>query len=477
MEENWALLVKPTHDCNLNCQYCYDRPTREKFRGKTMPDEILQKIIKLSVDHAKNICWVWHGGEPTLMGADYYADKQKYFVRNYQTAFTQTMQSNGTLINDKKWQDLYFDYDMLLGVSFDGTAQTTRSGDKYYNIKNNIEAYNDKVRNCGIILVVNNTNFKELINSYLMIKNEMKINHLSFNYIFKSEGADSNSLEIDINDYSPEYRKFVKFYANDIDNPIVERTTLNYFKMNCNLASGICTQSDCRKQWLSFGPTGRISPCDRHLPENEFEIGNVQDFDSVNDIYASEGFMKYYNTVQRRLDNVCSKCGYYKYCKGGCNATHIEYDKTGNTADPNFCAEFKNSLNVVYSVLKEMNPFEKDYNAKVMEIFILQDKFFPMEIAHYLSQHGFTYKNHSSDEIIEMGENLFDTKEYKIFSLFNGGAEVKDGNYSVHTDVIISGDNSFSNLKNDFDKRQEKIDFIFKTHYNEFIDIYFKEGE
>ena len=69
-KENWALLVKPTHGCNLDCQYCYDKPFRTKFGNKVMSFEIVRHILDLATKHAKNISWIWHGGEPTIVGIE-----------------------------------------------------------------------------------------------------------------------------------------------------------------------------------------------------------------------------------------------------------------------------------------------------------------------------------------------------------------------------------------------------------------------
>ena len=30
-KDHWSILVKPTEACNLNCQYCYAKPYRDKY--------------------------------------------------------------------------------------------------------------------------------------------------------------------------------------------------------------------------------------------------------------------------------------------------------------------------------------------------------------------------------------------------------------------------------------------------------------
>ncbi|MBP3910627.1 MAG: 4Fe-4S cluster-binding domain-containing protein, partial [Niameybacter sp.] len=68
------ILVKPTNDCNMNCTYCFDRKMREKLRGTRMSKSDVEHIVNLSADYAENVEFIWHGGEPTLMGKEFYED-------------------------------------------------------------------------------------------------------------------------------------------------------------------------------------------------------------------------------------------------------------------------------------------------------------------------------------------------------------------------------------------------------------------
>ena len=63
--------------CNLNCSYCYYLkkkqlyPQGESFR---MPEEILEDYIIQHIEASPSdvIRFSWHGGEPTLLGLDYF---------------------------------------------------------------------------------------------------------------------------------------------------------------------------------------------------------------------------------------------------------------------------------------------------------------------------------------------------------------------------------------------------------------------
>jgi len=63
-----TLIVKPTHRCNLHCPYCYDFKFRQNVKDYLNLDDI-RKILKIFNGRILN--WIWHGGEPFMMGVKY----------------------------------------------------------------------------------------------------------------------------------------------------------------------------------------------------------------------------------------------------------------------------------------------------------------------------------------------------------------------------------------------------------------------
>ncbi len=75
--EAFHLLAKPTGAiCNLDCAYCFflDKELLypdSKFR---MSDELLERYIRQLIEshQVDQVTIAWQGGEPTLMGLDFY---------------------------------------------------------------------------------------------------------------------------------------------------------------------------------------------------------------------------------------------------------------------------------------------------------------------------------------------------------------------------------------------------------------------
>ena len=71
------LLAKPTGAiCNLDCQYCFFLSKEELYPGSRfrMTDEVLAAYVQQLLDahQAPEVTVAWQGGEPTLMGLEFF---------------------------------------------------------------------------------------------------------------------------------------------------------------------------------------------------------------------------------------------------------------------------------------------------------------------------------------------------------------------------------------------------------------------
>lgn len=119
-------MAKPAGpDCNLNCTYCFYLEKEAIFNTQSvhrMSDEVLEAYIKQYCEsqNTPEIQFAWQGGEPTMMGVDFFKKavllQKKYSAgRPVQNAF----QTNGTLI-DKEWCKFLAKEQFLIGLSIDG---------------------------------------------------------------------------------------------------------------------------------------------------------------------------------------------------------------------------------------------------------------------------------------------------------------------------------------------------------------------
>lgn len=125
----FQIMTKPVGPiCNLDCRYCFylekERlyPARRDPQQWAMPDHVLESYIRQYIEgqSAPTVNFVWQGGEPTLLGVEYFRKVvawQKQYAGGKR--IENALQTNGVLLNDK-WGAFFAESDFLVGISIDG---------------------------------------------------------------------------------------------------------------------------------------------------------------------------------------------------------------------------------------------------------------------------------------------------------------------------------------------------------------------
>jgi len=123
------VLAKPIGSvCDIACDYCFYLEKRELYPGERqfrMGDEVLAKYVEqyVAAQPGPVVEFVWHGGEPTLLGIDFYRrvlELQKPWrarkeIRN-------TLQTNAIGLDDA-WCEFFKANGFFVGVSLDGPKE------------------------------------------------------------------------------------------------------------------------------------------------------------------------------------------------------------------------------------------------------------------------------------------------------------------------------------------------------------------
>jgi uncharacterized protein len=123
------LLAKPTGAaCNLDCKYCFFLSKEMLYPGSRfrMANELLKTYIRqlLEAQPGMEVSLNWQGGEPTLMGLDFFQRSvivtEKYKKPGQRVHYT--IQTNGTKI-DSHWAAFFKEHHFLVGLSMDGPQE------------------------------------------------------------------------------------------------------------------------------------------------------------------------------------------------------------------------------------------------------------------------------------------------------------------------------------------------------------------
>lgn len=120
------LMVKPTGAvCNLDCTYCYYLSKEALYPGSPfrMSDEVLESYVRqlLESNEAPEVQIAFQGGEPTLMGLEFFERAVKLAQRHRKPGqkVSYSLQTNGTRI-DEAWCEFFRRHGFLVGLSIDG---------------------------------------------------------------------------------------------------------------------------------------------------------------------------------------------------------------------------------------------------------------------------------------------------------------------------------------------------------------------
>lgn len=409
-----SILCKATNDCNLHCKYCYDYPMRLRVNHAKLSLDDIDNLVDMVTKYARNVTWIWHGGEPLTLGIKFYKDAQKIFEKyGWRSNIVQQMQSNGTLLNEE-WVDFFKAGQIDCGISFDVFGQAVRCGSEMIQLSDKLKMASKRGLSLGTITVISAENCKRQIEAYEYLKS-IDEHNAAFNYIFATDETEKNEgIIMSFQDTVDEFLKFFNYWIHDTNKPIPERTCMVELEQVTNQKTGICSHVDCRYCWLGINGNGEIYPCDRLLPDN-MKVGNLADFSSIQEMYLSEGYKNFVKAVSDRMDKYCSKCDYSVYCHGGCYSNHIT-SPSGTGCDKQYCREFKAKFNGVYNILRDIDLQEDKENLSpiFIEKMLKNGRFTPKEIRRFLETKGYDLSSIEYDS-----DDLLNCSEFKLYLVFN----------------------------------------------------------
>ncbi len=114
--------------CNLDCTYCYYLEKERLYPPDADPRmgrEVLEAYVRqyLASQDTPEVTFGWQGGEPTLMGLDFFREVVALQEEHGEgKTILNTLQTNGTLLDDE-WCAFLAENGFLVGLSVDGPEE------------------------------------------------------------------------------------------------------------------------------------------------------------------------------------------------------------------------------------------------------------------------------------------------------------------------------------------------------------------
>lgn len=319
-----AIMRPASTTCNLSCDYCSNKLEQSYRSSHIMKIDTLKRIINnLTQGECSMIKFLWHGGEPMLAGIDYYqqaVEFQKFFMNRFthQIEITNTMQTNGLLLNDEKIK-FFIKEGFNFGVSIDGPAyihnlnRQTIFGDGSHSASlKAAKRIIDVGERCGIVSVVTKKSlpYAEKIFEFFIANGFTNIHFSPYAEINRDE-AKMNKESITASEFG-EFIVRVFLLWKALDNPKIKVRIIDNFLQG--LLGGkmeLCSFAKNCGHHMLIEYDGSAFICGRNANNENFYIGNIADV-SLNKILDSERFHRITSQMHSVARSCNSGCSYYK---------------------------------------------------------------------------------------------------------------------------------------------------------------------
>lgn len=359
-----SILIKPSSSgCNLGCKYCfyYDvAANRENKSYGFMKEDTLTHLIEKAINQvSEQITFAFQGGEPTLIGLDYFktfiSTVAKYNQKGIKIQYA--IQTNGTLLDDE-FCSFFAKHKFLVGLSLDGPKEVhdlNRLNQKrkgtFKDVDRAAKLLEKHHVEFNILTVVTKGTVRHIQKIYNYFK---KQNYRYLQFIPCLNDLNDTSLKpysLTPEDYGKFlvelfdlwYKDFLAGYTISI------RTFDNYVQMMLGLPPESCDMNG----FCSVNPVieadGSVYPCDFYVLD-EWKLGNIN-LDSFHTLLTSSLGQDFVKSGQR-IPEKCHNCQYLHLCRSGCRR---HKDMKGQNEITNyFCDSYIYFFNHCYERLQEI---------------------------------------------------------------------------------------------------------------------------
>jgi uncharacterized protein len=359
---SFHLLAKPTGAiCNLNCQYCFFLAKEQLYPGSSfrMADDLLETYLQqlLAAHRTPEVTVAWQGGEPTLMGLDFFKRSIELVEKHKKPGqqVTHTLQTNGTRLTDD-WGRFFKQHNFLVGLSIDGPQplHDTYRVDKrdrgtFHQVMQGWQILKRHQVDINILCTVNAANGDHPLEVYRFFRDELGAEFIQFIPIIERVNEDGSTLiqsGNQVTERSVQPEQFGRFLIGVFDE-WVRRDVGKVFVQHFDAAlanwvgvpPSVCIFSKTCGTALALEHNGDLYSCD-HFVEPDYKLGNIQDTPMI-DLIASDQQRQFGQAKADTLPTYCRNCEVRFACNGGCPKNRFLETPDGEPGLNYLCAGYK----------------------------------------------------------------------------------------------------------------------------------------
>ncbi|WMN88860.1 anaerobic sulfatase maturase [Vibrio parahaemolyticus] len=403
-ERRFHVMAKPGGaKCNIDCQYCFYLHKENLLHQPKQPkmdDETLEAFVKSYIESqdGEQIVFSWQGGEPTLLGLDYFR-KVVELQAKYQPSGTRIendLQTNGILLNDE-WCEFLVANNFLVGLSIDGPEELhdkyrkTRSGKPTFHL---VMKAVEKLQHYGVrfnaLVTVNRHNVKYPLEIYRFLTRELGVTYIQLAPVVEANDFHTTAPQFWNEQMIPELgselakpghpmsvvtdwsvdpddwgrflsEMFVEWVNNDLG-----RVLVNLFETAVAQVMGkpaqLCITSEFCGKGLAIEHNGDVYSCD-HYVYPEYKLSNIHEH-SLNEMAFSTRQFSFGMAKRDSLPDYCKKCPYLKYCWGECPKNRLIKTPDGEEGLNYLCSGIRRFFDDTLPMLVGLSQILQQQNSK-----------------------------------------------------------------------------------------------------------------
>jgi uncharacterized protein len=359
----FVVMAKPVGPvCNLECSYCYYLETAHfythphRFR---MSDALLETYVRQYIEASPGptVLFVWHGGEPTLAGLDFYrhaVELQKRYLPQGWTCWN-NLQTNGILLDDE-WCSFLADAHFDVGLSIDGTRwlhDAYRKDPQGRGTYERVVAAVHRLQAHGIqpdlLCVVTSAIAKEPISVYRALR-DFNTGWIQFIRHTSNGQVTSDSVT------GEAYGHFLCTVFDEWVRHDLGRLNVQFFAEMLLVWSGgttnVCWMSPTCGRVLIVEHDGGVYACD-HFVTPEHRIGDMET-SLLSELVDAPIQRRFGDDKRDQLSAQCRSCSWLMVCNGGCPKDRFALAEDGEPGLNYLCSGLRHFFAYAEKPLKKV---------------------------------------------------------------------------------------------------------------------------
>ena len=372
------ILAKPTGAvCNLDCKYCFFLSKEMLYPGSRfrMGADLMETYLRqlLESHQAPEVVVAWQGGEPTLMGLDFFKRSVEYVERFRRPGqkVQYTIQTNGTALNDA-WCEFFKQHYFLVGLSVDGPAELhdayrvdKRGRGTFASVMRGWDCLRKHRVDVNILCAVHAANQDRPLEVYRFFRDTLGAEYLQFIPIVErmSEsmlraankgwrvptGCERPLYKVEghlVSERSVRAENYGRFLTAIFDEWVtrdVGRVFVQHFDSALanwlGVPGAVCIFAATCGQALALEHNGDLYTCD-HFVEPGYRIGNIKETHMI-ELIASPQQIKFGLDKRDTLLRYCRDCEVRFACHGECPKNRFIRTPDGEPGLNYLCAAYK----------------------------------------------------------------------------------------------------------------------------------------